>query len=195
MMKSALLFYRKLVSELKAMGFTINPYDPCIVNKMVNGSQMTLRWHVDDLMISHKNIADINVFLVDLKAIYGDNLAESTGKKHDYLGMMFDFSFPEELRINMTPHIPKIIKEFPEVILGKQATPAGDHLFKVNKNGRLLNKEQADAFHCTVYQLLYVANQARRDIQTAVSFLTTQVNVGGKRSGQSRCSCLSVDSR
>ncbi len=28
MMKSALLFYRKLVLELKKMGFEINPYDP-----------------------------------------------------------------------------------------------------------------------------------------------------------------------
>ncbi len=34
-------------------GFEINPYDPCIANKMVNGSQMTIRWHVDDLMMSH----------------------------------------------------------------------------------------------------------------------------------------------
>ena len=85
MMKSALLFYRKLVSELIEMGFVINPYDPCVANKIVNGSQLTLRWHVDDLMISHKNMADINNFLVDLKNIYGSNLAESTGKTHDYL--------------------------------------------------------------------------------------------------------------
>jgi hypothetical protein len=53
MMKSALLFYRKLVSELQEMGFEINPYDPCVANKMVNGKQMTIRWHLDDLMISH----------------------------------------------------------------------------------------------------------------------------------------------
>jgi hypothetical protein len=33
----------------------------------------------------------------------------------------------------------------------------------------------ADAFHHTVYQLLFAANRARRDIQTAVSFLTTRV--------------------
>jgi hypothetical protein len=46
MMKSALLFYKKLVGELQDVGFEINPYDPCIVNKMVNGSQMTTRWHV-----------------------------------------------------------------------------------------------------------------------------------------------------
>jgi hypothetical protein len=63
MMKSALLFYRKLVSELKMMGFMINPYDPCIANKFVNGSQITLRWHVDNLMISHNNMVDIMVFI------------------------------------------------------------------------------------------------------------------------------------
>jgi hypothetical protein len=57
MMKSALLFYRKLISELKGMGFEVNPYDPCVVNKMVNGSQMMVRWHVDDLMISPSEAA------------------------------------------------------------------------------------------------------------------------------------------
>jgi hypothetical protein len=54
-------------------------------------------------------------------------------------------------------------------------TPAGDHLFKVRDDRNKLNKEQAEAFHHTVYQLLFAANQARRDIQTAVSFLTTRV--------------------
>ncbi len=39
--------------------FEINPYDRCIVNKMVNGMQMTIRWHIDDLMTSHLNQEDI----------------------------------------------------------------------------------------------------------------------------------------
>jgi len=43
MMKSALLFYRKLVKELKEMGFGINPYDPCVANKLVDEMQMTVR--------------------------------------------------------------------------------------------------------------------------------------------------------
>jgi hypothetical protein len=42
MMKRALLFYCKLVSELKLMGFTVNFYDPCITTKVMNSSQMTL---------------------------------------------------------------------------------------------------------------------------------------------------------
>jgi hypothetical protein len=43
MTKSALLFYRKLVAELRDMGFEINPYDACIAKKTVNGTQMTVR--------------------------------------------------------------------------------------------------------------------------------------------------------
>jgi hypothetical protein len=42
MMKSALLFYRKLILELREMGFTVNPYDSCVANKTVNGTQMTI---------------------------------------------------------------------------------------------------------------------------------------------------------
>ncbi len=42
MMKSALLLYQKLVLELKSMGFVINPYDPCIANKIGDGHQLTL---------------------------------------------------------------------------------------------------------------------------------------------------------
>ena len=53
--------------------------------------------------------------------------------------------------------------------------PACDHLFKVREDGKKLNEELVDAFHPTVYQLLFTANRARRDIQTAVSFLTTRV--------------------
>ena len=67
MMKNALLFYRKLVSELKQMGFEINPYDPCVANKMVNGTQMTIRWHVDDLMMSHVSRDKIMKIVQEIK--------------------------------------------------------------------------------------------------------------------------------
>ena len=50
-LKSALLFYEKLVGDLEAYGFRINPYDPCIANTMIGGKQLTVCWHVDDLNI------------------------------------------------------------------------------------------------------------------------------------------------
>ncbi len=45
MMKSTLLFYRKLVADLTSLGYKINPYDPCAANKIINGKQMTICWH------------------------------------------------------------------------------------------------------------------------------------------------------
>jgi hypothetical protein len=136
---------------------------------------MIIWWHVDDLMISHSSGKAILLFLQALKGIYGDNLAENTGKLHYYLGMMFDFSSRDEVKINMMQYISKVIAAIPEEIVGKAATPAGDHLFKIRKNGLKLYEKQAYAFHHMVYQLLFAANHARRDIQMAVSFLTTCV--------------------
>jgi hypothetical protein len=36
-LRSALLFYLKLLKDLEGNGFKLNPYDPCVANKMVNG--------------------------------------------------------------------------------------------------------------------------------------------------------------
>ena len=49
------MFYKRLRIDLENMGFEINPYGPCVANKMVNGHQMTIFWHVDDLKVSHKD--------------------------------------------------------------------------------------------------------------------------------------------
>jgi hypothetical protein len=81
MMKSALLFYRKLVSELKQMGFEINPYDPCVANKMVNGTQMTIRWHVDDLMMSHVSWDEIMKIVQEIK-IYMRKISPKTLERY-----------------------------------------------------------------------------------------------------------------
>ena len=51
MLKSALLFYQKLCKDFKSMGFKVNPYVPFVESKKVNGAQMTMTWHVDDLKI------------------------------------------------------------------------------------------------------------------------------------------------
>jgi hypothetical protein len=54
-LKTSLLFYQKLVKQITRDGFKLNPYDPCVANKMIGGKQMTICWHVDDLKISHLN--------------------------------------------------------------------------------------------------------------------------------------------
>jgi hypothetical protein len=94
---------------------------------------------------------------------------------NDYLGMMFDFSFHDEVRINMIQYISKMIATFPKEKGGKVVALAADHLFKIREDGCKLNEKQADAFHHMIHQLLFDANWMRRDIQMAVSFLTIGV--------------------
>ena len=53
MLQAALLFWRLLSDTLMGWGFKLNEYDKCVTNKIINGKQCTIIWHVDDLKISH----------------------------------------------------------------------------------------------------------------------------------------------
>ncbi|CAN0452458.1 unnamed protein product, partial [Ectocarpus fasciculatus] len=47
--QSARLWFEKLRGVLEADGFEANPYDLCTFNKMVDGEQVSVAFHVDDL--------------------------------------------------------------------------------------------------------------------------------------------------
>ena len=74
LMRAALLFYLKLRSDLEEYGFVMNEYDPCIANKMVNGKQMTVTWHVDDLKASHEDDLELTKLVLFLAKKYGDKI-------------------------------------------------------------------------------------------------------------------------
>ncbi len=43
--RSALLWYELFYGTLKELGFELNPYDPCVANKIVDGHQCTIVWY------------------------------------------------------------------------------------------------------------------------------------------------------
>ncbi len=180
LMRASLLFYRKLRKELEAWGFTINPYDPCVANKTTDGGkQLTVVWHVDDLMASCKDDFELTKFLCYLAKIYGPKLSMHTGEKHNNLGVDMEFNEDGTLHVSIINYLKNVINEFPETITGRAATPAHDKLFVIRdeEEARPLEEDQALAFHHTVAQLLllFMATRSRRDIQTAVAFLTTRM--------------------
>ena len=67
---------------------------------MLNGSQMTVIWHVDDLKLSQKSLWEIIRLVKWLEGIYGD-IKVDWGKLHKYLGKICDFSTPKEVTILM----------------------------------------------------------------------------------------------
>ena len=72
LMEASLMFYQKLVKDLEAKGFVTNLYDPCVVNKEVDGSQFTITSHVDvdDLKLSHKDPKVVSEMIAYLKGLY-----------------------------------------------------------------------------------------------------------------------------
>ena len=117
LLRSALHFYKKLVSDLESTGFKVNPYDPCVANKTVNGTQMTVCWHVDNLKVSHVDPKEVTKFGEWLSKTYGVSIATHRGKVHDYLGMIFDFSKKGKVMINMIKYLKNIINNFPKEII------------------------------------------------------------------------------
>ena len=71
MLVSAMLFYCKLTKALLSYSFELNPYDPCVANKIINGEQITICWHVDDLKSSHIDPKVNNEFLQWIKDTFG----------------------------------------------------------------------------------------------------------------------------
>ena len=64
--ESALLWYQLFSSELTKIGFTINDYDKCVANKMIDGKQCTITWYVDDVKVSHVDetvVSDIITYI------------------------------------------------------------------------------------------------------------------------------------
>jgi hypothetical protein len=62
---------------------------------MVDGNQITIQFHVDELKISHNKLSVIDSVLNDLNNKFGTSkkpLAATTGEVHDYLGITIDYS-------------------------------------------------------------------------------------------------------
>ncbi len=65
----------------------VNPYNPCIANKdMGDGEQLTVIWHVDNLMGLCKIDFELTKLLCYLAKIFGLKLIIHR-RKHNYLGV------------------------------------------------------------------------------------------------------------
>jgi hypothetical protein len=98
-MVASLLYYRKFTRSLKNQGYTMNPYGPCVWNKMIKKKQIMICFHVVDCKVSHKlaRVVDkaIKWLHQDNKSILEDGsgaMVVHRGLVHRYLGMTIDYS-------------------------------------------------------------------------------------------------------
>ena len=81
--------------------------------KVKEEKQITVIWHVDDLMMYCEDNFKLTKYSCYLANIYGPKLAMHLGNKHDYLGMDFEFMNNGILEVSMFKYLDIIIYEFP----------------------------------------------------------------------------------
>jgi len=173
-LESALLWYNLYSSTLQKLGFKINPYDRCVANKMVNGSQCTIVFYVDDNKVSHKDPQVVTDVIQEISKYFGQ-LTFSRGSKHNFLGMDIEIK-DKKVYISMKDQIVEAISCCDDHVGDKASTPATKTLFDVDDSAIALNNKKADIFHSITAKLLYICKRARPDIEPAVSFLCTRVS-------------------
>ena len=177
--QAAMLFWEELSSFLtNVLGFVTNPYDCCVVNKMIKGKQCTILWHVDDLKISHVDENVLEDIVSKLNAKYGREspLSVQRGQIHEYLGMTLDYTTKGKVTFKMDDYISRLMAEVPEDMNGTATTPAANYLFQTNPDAKKLNNQTSELYQHLVAKLLYLCKRVRPDIMTAVAFLTTRVS-------------------
>ena len=66
-----------------ANGFTMNPYNLCVATNKIDGKQMMIYWHVDNMKVLHKRRTGVTKTEHWLRSTYG-NISVSGGR-HTYL--------------------------------------------------------------------------------------------------------------
>jgi hypothetical protein len=164
------LWYEKLSSFLKLLGYERCPVEPCAIRRIENGVVYTLLIYVDDILVKGDDKEFECLRAAFMKEFQWIMMEVSNVLL--YLGMLVELHDGYVI-IDMLLYIEKILKDYED--LGKQGTRGSKSTFEVDESAEVLSKLEKKKFHMTVAKLLYLCKRARPDIMTVVSFLCTRV--------------------
>ena len=168
MIESALRWYELFTGTLCGMGFKLNPYNRCVANKMIEGSQCTVGWYVDDNKVLHINNEVNSMAVQAIKEKFG-KLARTTGNKHTFLGMDVKMISKGKIAISTPQHIEEAIEGLGEEVNGTAVNPAKSKLFFINNESPKLTDDKKEVFHSITAKVLWISQRLRPDLDTAVS--------------------------
>jgi hypothetical protein len=183
--QSAKLWFDKLTEVLVSYGFTPNPCDPCVLNRVVNGKQITIGFHVDDLLMTCEDESILDDVIDYLRV----NFREVKEKKDDvmgYLGMRISIR-EDGIYIDMDTYTIKVLDEFG--VGGNAPTPANEDLFN-DRESAVLTDEERKRFHSCVAKLLHLAKRTRPNILLIVCMNRRKAVKAGSRSPENFFACV-----
>ncbi len=169
--QSALLWFNKLKSTLEEAGFVANPYDMCVFNKMYKGKQITVAFHVDDLLMTSQSDEAINDLINFLKSRFTAVTAE-LGNKHSYLAMTITTE-RQYYTVSMEGYITTLLTDRK---IRNVSSPANYKLFDEEDNPEYLPDQEKKVFHSDVAKLLFLAKRVKMSCLAAVSTLASRVS-------------------
>ena len=165
---SSKLWYEEVSKQMETLGYKKNVYDKCTFNR---GGTTVLVW-VDDFFIDCDGL-EMSAVKADLQKVFpGINITEA--EIVNYLGMTFDFTDPDGVRITAPKFVEDFLKEY-EDVTGIATTPAQETLFKINKDALQLNDNRRKRYHTCTCKLLYLSKRTRPDILLPIAFLASRV--------------------
>jgi hypothetical protein len=103
-------------ASLAGNGFTMNLFDPCVWNKIVNRKQLTIDLHVNDCKVSHidSKVLDETIEWLhqDYMSIFDDGSGKmkvNRGLQHKNLGMDLDYSTQGQCNVTTIDYVDKIL--------------------------------------------------------------------------------------
>jgi len=95
-------------------------------------------------MITAMSEAITDHVLADMKNVFGD-VSVMRGRKHDYLGIIFDLTGDDRLRVSMLASVADILSC---TFIGDDvaSSPASNNLFSIDSTGVLLSDEDREFF-------------------------------------------------
>jgi hypothetical protein len=107
------------IKSLTDIDFVINPYDPCVANKKIEGGQMNICFLVHDCKLSHCKTKFMDSMIEYLHQEYESILEDgsgtmtmSRGKIDKYLGMTLDYTVRGQVKITMFDYVDEILTAF-----------------------------------------------------------------------------------
>lgn len=134
-----------------------NPYGLCTFKKDISGSQVTIAFHVDDLLITSVSSDAIDDTIAKLRAQF-TGVSVTRGAKNTYLGMQLTLG-EHHYCINMSGYLEKILQDVPTA--KQTACPAAPDLMSDDENSPLLEPAEQKSFHSEVTKILFIAKRVR----------------------------------
>lgn len=149
LLQAARKWYDKLSQIILSLGYTKNPHDECVFNKIENGKILvTIYLYVDDAMIFATEQKFIDQLEIDLKKEF-DNKVDfvKNALEFEFLSMKFDFRAKGLAHVTMKDYIIAILEEYNALLMGAHGTSLGYRELEFARCQQIVDENEPGLIH------------------------------------------------